>query len=264
MGTYEIVVTATDECGELAADTAYVEVLTDQGINLVCPKTRPSSSASRPRSASRSKVFLRARKSASTASPRAGTRKPESICFYSDCCLENKLTVTVTTACGSYSCSFWVYVQTNTPPLVLLPPDTTIVQCALEPVCVPLGVSDIDGNLAGVEVDFGTYDDYRNEVCFVPDTSGTYRIGVVATDSCGGQRTDELFVTVQVNQPPTISYTPIDTTIRQCEPKRFVSRSRLPTLTIISLMSRSTAVSTTLPRARSVSSRMRSARSAQP
>ena len=36
-GEYDVIVTAVDSCGNTAVDTAHVTVLTDEGIELVCP-----------------------------------------------------------------------------------------------------------------------------------------------------------------------------------------------------------------------------------
>ncbi|RKX23309.1 MAG: hypothetical protein DRP45_10635, partial [Candidatus Zixiibacteriota bacterium] len=218
-GTYELIVTVVDECGLTKTDTGLVHIQTDQGISLECPGDTT--------------VFLC--EPDTLCFPIGGipdgaevtvdgiatywNAETKSICFFSDCCLDNTLMVTATTVCGSYSCEFTVYVQTNTPPLVLLPTDTTIVQCELAPVCFPVGVSDIDGNIAEVTTSVGVYDDYRNEVCFTPDTAGTYLISVTAIDSCEATRFDAVAVTVIINHAPTVSFTPIDTVIKQCEPE---------------------------------------------
>ena len=184
-GTYEIILTVTDACENVAVDTAYVSVQTDQGISLVCPEDTT--------------VFLC--EPDTLCFPIEGIPEgaevtvhgiasywdeaTQSVCFFSDCCLENTLTVTAATECGEYSCSFTVYVQTNSKPLVLMPTDTTVFLCEIEPLCIPVGISDVDGNVATVEVQGGTYDDYANVVCISPEGSGEYPITVVVTDSCG-------------------------------------------------------------------------------
>jgi len=221
-GTYEIIVTATDECGLSVVDTAVVTVRTDQEITLECP--------------SDTTVFLC---EPDTLCFEIGGNIPEDaeitvggiatflrwyddkpyVCFFSDCCLENTLSVTVTTDCGSYSCEFNVSVQTNTRPLVLLPQDTTMVQCQLDEVCIPVAVNDIDGNLMSVSPSFGVYDAYRHEVCFTPDQEGTYEIIVTAVDSCDAAMVDTLAVTVKINEAPVISYQAIDTVYKQCVPE---------------------------------------------
>jgi len=219
MGDFEIIVTATDECGAALVDTAIVTILTDQGIDLVCPEdttiflcepdTLRFPIGGIPAGAEVSVGGLATWWDATT----------ESVCFFSDCCLENRVTVSVTTACGTYSCEFNVSVQTNSRPLVLLPKDTTILQCRLEEICLPAGIDDIDGNIASVQVEGGTYDDYANVICFTPDMAGSHTLTVTATDSCGAVGTDEIVVNVMVNDAPVITYQPIDTVYKQCSPE---------------------------------------------
>ena len=36
-GSYDIIVTATDSCGNVTVDTAYVEVQTDQAVSIIVP-----------------------------------------------------------------------------------------------------------------------------------------------------------------------------------------------------------------------------------
>ncbi|MCD6250319.1 MAG: T9SS type A sorting domain-containing protein [candidate division Zixibacteria bacterium] len=219
MGEYEIIVTATDECGATVIDTALVTILTDQDIELVCPGDTT--------------VFLC--EPDTLCFPIGGIPEgaevsvgglatywnpvTESVCFFSDCCLENKVTVSVTTQCGTYSCDFNVSVQTNSRPLVMLPTDITIMQCQFEEICLPVGIDDIDGNITSVQVDGGSYDDYANVICFTPDQSGSYTLTVTAIDSCGAVGTDEVVVDVVLNEAPIITYQPIDTLYKQCVPE---------------------------------------------
>ncbi|MBU0985327.1 MAG: T9SS type A sorting domain-containing protein, partial [candidate division Zixibacteria bacterium] len=218
-GGYEIVVTAVDECGLQAVDTVVITVKTDQGISLECPEDTT--------------IFLC--EPDTVCFPIGGIPEgaevsvsgiatywdaaAQAICFYSDCCLENTIGVTVTTACGSYSCDFRVSIQTNSPPLVVIATDTSIVQCELTDICLPVGINDIDGNISSVETNFGTYDSYRRRVCFTPDTAGTYTVVVTAIDSCGGDRVDTALVTVALNSAPVITYEAVDTVFQQCEPE---------------------------------------------
>lgn len=221
-GTFTIIVTATDECGLSVVDTAVVTVRTDQEISLECPNDTT--------------VFLC--EPDTLCFPIGGNIPPDAqitvggiasflrwyddqpyVCFFSDCCLENTLSVSVTTACGTYSCEFTVAVQTNSKPLLLLPQDTTVVQCQLEPICIPVGISDVDGNLASVDVSGGTYDAYRHEICFTPEQAGTFEIVVTALDSCAAARVDTVNVTVRINEAPVITYNPADTVYKQCAPE---------------------------------------------
>jgi len=221
-GVYRIVVSAVDECGLSVVDTAVVTVRTDQEIVLyehedttvflcepdtLCFQIGENIPPDAEIEVSGIATFLR------------WYDDQPYICFFSDCCLENSLSVSVTTQCGTYSREFDVSVQTNSKPLVLLPQDTTIVQCQLEEVCIPVGIDDIDGNVASISAVGGTYNGYRREVCFTPDAEGTYEIIVTAIDSCEAARVDTAYVTVQINEAPVITYQAIDTVYKQCAPE---------------------------------------------
>ncbi|RME27987.1 MAG: hypothetical protein D6800_04405, partial [Candidatus Zixiibacteriota bacterium] len=135
-GTYDLIVTVTDSCGNTTVDTATVTVDTDQDVMLSGP---PDTS-----------IFLCEPDTlcfpisgipANAQVSLTGTGvwwddATQSVCFYSTCCLENKITVTATTPCGSYDYTFNVSVQTNSAPLVILPPDTSLALCGPEQICL--------------------------------------------------------------------------------------------------------------------------------
>ncbi len=216
-GIYELILTVTDECGLTAVDTAQVEILTDQGIDIGCPND--------------TSIFLC--EADTLCFPITGipdgaevsiggtaawfNEETQSVCFYSDCCLQNTLTVNVTTMCGTYSCSFTVNVQTNSSPLVIIPQDTTILQCEAEEICLPIGVSDLDENLFDVTVEGAVYDGYRNLLCLTPQGAGEYVVTVTATDSCGAVDVDQMTVTILVNEAPTAEYLEAPSMYKQCE-----------------------------------------------
>jgi hypothetical protein len=216
-GTYPVIVTVTDSCGLQDIDTAIVTVQTDQAITLTCPRDttiflcQPETLCF-PLGGVPVGATVRVRGTAAH-----WDAQKQSICFYSECCLENTITVDVTTACGSVrSCTFTVKVKTNTSPIVLLPKDTSMVQCSYSQICIPVGITDNDHNLTNVVATGGTYDASRGVVCFTPTTSGRHTITVTATDGCGATGTDQIDVTVRLNTKPFIIYTPGDTLYTQC------------------------------------------------
>ncbi|MFQ5499249.1 MAG: hypothetical protein ACE5FH_06225, partial [Candidatus Zixiibacteriota bacterium] len=215
-GTYEIILTATDSCGNVVADTAMVTVITDQGVSIVCP---PDTSVFTckpdtfcfpiggiPAGSQVSVTGINTWYDSST----------QSVCFYSECSNTNNIVVTVATACGSHSCSFTVNVLCNSSPLVILSPDTVVEACGTTEVCVPVGISDVDGNIQQIVVDGGTFDPTYSVVCVQTDTSGVYRIAVTVTDECGDSDFDEIFVTVTANNPPQIQSILADSLYSQC------------------------------------------------
>ncbi|MCB2231402.1 T9SS type A sorting domain-containing protein [bacterium] len=219
MGTYRVIVTVTDECGEQAVDTATVVVQTEQGLSLTCPGD--------------TSVFLCEPDTlrfpiegipAGAEITLRGTNvhwdeTTNSVWFYSDCCIENTIRVIATTECGSYICEFTVYVQTNSAPLVTLPQDTSVVQCETAEICIPVGISDIDDNLQSVELNDATfsYSAYDGTICFTPDSAGLYTIAVTATDECGAQRTTDMTISVVTNRPPTVAFEGETTEFTLCD-----------------------------------------------
>jgi hypothetical protein len=69
-----------------------------------------------------------------------------------------------------------------------------------------MGVSDIDGNILSVEAERSefVYDDYRDVVCFTPDTSGTYLIRAIVVDECEVADTAVMAVDVREGTTTTI------------------------------------------------------------
>jgi hypothetical protein len=220
-GDYVVSVTVRDECVEEATATATVHVSTDQNIALNCPEDTTIFLCA-PDTICISLDQVTANLPAGVAISVHGTNvtyDPETntACFYSDCCIQNKLTVTATTECGSYSCSFTVFVQTNSKPLVTLPPDTAITRCGDLDLCIPVGVNDIDGNLMSVTANAPfVYDAGAGNICFTPDTAGIFTIMVTATDSCGAVTVNDMVVTVRDNSAPIVTITADSTSFKQC------------------------------------------------
>ena len=218
-GTYPIIVTVTDSCGAVAVDTGIVMVKTDQSVVIGYPKD--------------TSIFLCQPDTLCfpvTGVPSDATVKiigtaawwnaeQQTVCFYSDCCLQNILTVEVTTACGTIRRgTFTVNVETNSPPIVLLPHDTTVDQCDASGICLPVGISDRDNNTVNVIAEGAAYDSQRRTICFDPEKSGPYFVKVTVIDACGAQSSDSLTVTLRRNEPPKISFGEADTLYQQCEP----------------------------------------------
>ncbi len=212
-GSYEIIVTAIDSCGLVVADTALVQVSTDQGIQLsgqvdttifVCElDTMCFPVYGIPAGADVTVSGINTWYNAET----------NEVCYFAECSSANKIKVTATTECGSYDYSFTVTVVCNTAPLVILPQDTSLTICSPQDISLPLGITDVDNNLGAVTVSSGSYDPVLSLLTFRADTAGTYIVGVTANDTCGASDYDEIVVTIKMNSAPTISYTAIDTTM---------------------------------------------------
>jgi hypothetical protein len=141
----------------------------------------------------------------------------QSVCFYTNCSVKKDISIVVETNCGLTGCEFSVDVTLNSPPLVMAPPDTSISLCEPEEICIPIGISDVDNNIASVEVTGDrSFNPDLGRVCFTPETSGNYQIIVTATDSCGAQDSDTINVDVHLNSEPMVVSMP-DTSVFMCE-----------------------------------------------
>ncbi len=219
-GTYEIVVTVTDECGITATSSATVTVETDQGISITCPGDTsifacesgtycfPIELSGLPEAAVIEVIGVN-----------AWFDEAESVvCFSAECGFTNPITVLAITPCDTISCSFTVTIECNQPPVALLPPDTSISLCVWEWICVPVAVDDPDGNLVEISFDgfpYLEYDPYTSQVCFFGQESGDYEIIVNAIDSCGEIGSDTMIVHLWANTPPYLEYC-CDTLIEAC------------------------------------------------
>lgn|GEM_PF-3562909 len=141
----------------------------------------------------------------------------------------------VTDECGAvdYDTAVWT-ITINTPPqFIICPTGPDPLLCPGDSVCVWFHATDADGDyicitqltsapgsfvggsgpggssLCGDSAAFGYF-------CLIPDTSGTYLVSMVVSDSCGGKDTCSFSITVHMNQPPTV--TAVDGTLHLCAP----------------------------------------------
>ncbi|MFQ5452761.1 MAG: Ig-like domain-containing protein, partial [Candidatus Zixiibacteriota bacterium] len=218
-GNYEIIVTATDECGLQAVDTAVVHVLTDQAVNITVPGDTTFFVCELDTFCF--PVYGIPENGVVTVTGINTWYNPvnSTICYYAECSSVNNITLTVNTPCNTIVKEFSVTVICNTNPLVILPPDTSYNLCTPAEICIPVGINDVDNNLESINVIGGSYDFISGNICINADTSGIYTIGVTAVDSCQASDYDEILVTVEVNSTPVCTV-PNDTTIGLCTPSQ--------------------------------------------
>lgn len=130
---------------------------------------------------------------------------------------ENVIKVRAIDACGKYDLdSTIVTVEFNTGPVVEAPDTFEGFACEIAEICFPVGITDAEDNITDISVmPFGSYDSQSGNVCFTPDTYGTYQIIIIATDACGLVAADTTEVTATMNRPPVI--TAADSSIFSCE-----------------------------------------------
>ena len=219
-GNYTLIATATDSCGAVKSDTAIIRILTDQYVNLHCPHdTTVFMCVHDTLCFPIGNVPSWAQIQVSGINTWYNSQTHE-VCFYVECGVRNRIVVKAITPCDTASCEFTVDVRCNQAPLVLLPRDTTITLCSVDSIYLPVGISDANHNLLSINVpDWVRYEPISSRLAFLPDSTGTYLISVTAHDSCGAVGSDQIKVTVLINEPP-ICVVPNDTSFFLCQPEQ--------------------------------------------
>jgi hypothetical protein len=139
-----------------------------------------------------------------------------SVCFLPGTAGNYKIIITAFDKCGALAAdTVNIHVTLNTKPTISVVPDTSVLLCQLEEVCIPAIISDPDGNLAGVKVNNGgTYKD--GMICFTPGAIGIYNLIITAVDSCGRATFDTTTVHISLNKPPIV-IAPEDFEITRCD-----------------------------------------------
>ena len=141
-----------------------------------------------------------------------GTYYDGRVCFMADTSGTYTIDITAESACGSDQCTIVYNVEIGEAPVIDCPSEP-LSEFLCEPglVCYDLPISPLD---AQVSVDFGIYEDGR--LCFYADTSGYYKINVIAVTDCGR---DSCMVEsdIEIGQAPVLTC-PDDATIFLCGP----------------------------------------------
>ncbi|MEA3297704.1 MAG: hypothetical protein U9R56_07565, partial [candidate division Zixibacteria bacterium] len=224
-GDYEIVVTATDSCGLQTQSSAMVTISTEEDISIECPVDTT--------------VFACALDTFCFPIEINGIADPDDItvevdglntwydtdsqavCFFMECSNTNDITVLIHTPCNTYTCEFTVTVNCNIAPLVILPPDTSVLLCNTSDVCIPIGISDANNNLDldSVEIsgpDGVVFNSGTGQICFPAGATDIYTLIATATDDCGIQDSDTIQVSVTLNEIPTVTC-PAEETLEVCD-----------------------------------------------
>ncbi|MBD3333604.1 T9SS type A sorting domain-containing protein [candidate division GN15 bacterium] len=140
------------------------------------------------------------------------------VCFNASGITEAVLAVEIADECGrADTCEVLITGDGGTPPFIDMP-DSTMYLCGPVEVCLPVEITDPDGDLdsSTIEVQGGTWDPDSGTVCFIPYDGGEYQIIVSASDMCGGYTVDTATVTIMTDQDIELICPP-DTTIFCCE-----------------------------------------------
>ena len=217
-GTYTFCFAAADDCGGFVRDTVNFTVVIDD-IAPIANAGRDSTLAlcapqpiCRPAGCSSPTGDLASCEMISGP----GTFNGSQICFTPSGSGTFQFVLRASDACGNtdYDTSF-VTVTLKHPPVALVK-DTTVVFCVAQQVCIPASCSDPDGDLVSCQLIGGPGAYNGTSICFTPDTTGTYRFILKATDACGSTDLDTGFAVVTLNRRPDI--VPGGGIYRLCEP----------------------------------------------
>lgn len=221
-GTYVLAVTATDSCGETAADTVRVTVTWNQPPTVAIDDT--TAFVCQP-----TEICLPV-----TFSDPDGTvdsvavtpigyydENKQMICVPVPSAGAYTITVTVFDDCGASAADgALLTVTVNRPPVLNDLPPVSMTLCELTTVCADVDVSDPDDNLTEVRATSTCggpviYDPLTHKLCWTPDAFGACSLTVIASDGCGAA--DTALMTVELT-PGTLPdpVCPNDTTVRIC------------------------------------------------
>ncbi|MCB2231579.1 T9SS type A sorting domain-containing protein [bacterium] len=210
-GDYEFIVSATDSCGAVGADTMTVSVSFGQFASITCPTGPIDVFLCDPDSVCQSLGITPA---SATVTVSQGHYANGQLCILADTAGTYIVDVIAESSCGADTCQLVFNVDIGEAPQITCPAPVTRFVCdAGSSVCIPVGVM---GSGATVSVSpFATYS--GGTVCFDADTSGHYEIEMIATTSCGSD-TCTIIADITLNSAPVADDPggPIDTSM--CDP----------------------------------------------
>ncbi len=133
-----------------------------------------------------------------------GTFNGSQICFTPASSGSYKFVLRAGDACGNFDYDTANVVVTLKSPPVALVRDTTVSYCVTQQICIPASCSDPDGDLTSCSMISGAGSYNGTNICFTPDTSGTYRFIIRAMDACGATDLDTGFAIVTLNRRPDV------------------------------------------------------------
>lgn len=207
-GTYQFCFYANDACGGVVRDTVNYTVVfstappvadagADQNLNLCEPQEICwAASCSDPDGDLQSCNLI-------TTAPGA-TYDGSQICFTPTQSGQYQFILQALDGCGNEDLdTALITINLNNPPVASIQ-DTTLSLCSERTVCLEAGCSDPDGDLASCALLSGSGIYNGSTVCFSPDTSGTYRFILQATDSCGITDLDTAYAVITLADPPVV------------------------------------------------------------
>lgn len=203
-GLYTFCFKAADACGGFVYDTVKVNIIIDATPPVANAGRDSTLSLCAPQpicwAAGCSGADLATCELISTP----GTFNGSQICFTPPASGTYRFILRATDNCGNVDLDTAIINLTLKNPPVALVRDTAVNFCVTQQVCIPATCSDPDGDLTLCEKISGAGTYNNGQICFTPDTSGTYRFILKATDACGATDLDTGFAVVKINRRPDV------------------------------------------------------------
>jgi len=207
-GSYEVRITATDDCGRIGESTTLVTVETTVAAQIDCPIEPIDLYLCRPELVCY-ELGISPEEAVVTAS--YGYYENGNLCFQADTAGTYIIDVSAETVCGGDQCTLAFNVEVGVEARIECPADTLVFLCDVAEICLPVGVTPDYAQVAVSPI--GTYAD--GSVCFTADTAGQYAITIIAVTDCGAD-TCTVSVDVDFNDAPVVD-AGNDTTYFQCD-----------------------------------------------
>ncbi|MEW5993960.1 MAG: T9SS type A sorting domain-containing protein, partial [Candidatus Zixiibacteriota bacterium] len=212
-GSYDFVLKAVDACGEVDYDTAKIDVTFGDTVTIDCP----SAAIDTFLCTSDSIIYpLPITPDTAAVTVSYGVYADGAIRFFADTAGNYVIRVIAAVTCDADTCILTFNVGINSPPTADAGPDDSVFQCTPAQICWPAGCSDPDGNLDSCYLVSGPGTLDGSQICFTPDTAGSYTFVLKAVDDCGAEDYDTATITVTINSPPVCT-SPNDTTVKICD-----------------------------------------------
>jgi hypothetical protein len=178
-GDYTFILSATDPCSEVGADTLVISVEVGTAAAIDCPVAPIDVFLCDPGQVCQ---LLDIVPLGAVVAATYGTYANGELCFTADTAGTYLIRVIAATDCGADTCYLTFNVNIGQPPQIDCPAPGAVFVCDVgDEVCTPVGV--VGDNATITLPPFATYS--GGNVCFNADTAGHYEIEMIAETACG-------------------------------------------------------------------------------